>query len=102
MVDCFKGQPSASSEAVSYRIDPGKAKTGMDRLFSDGFKNADLVLSKMALLDNKQDFSTSGNKLQRHIYDYALTNSNIERQFVKELDTSSDVVVANRTALMIR
>src|SRR3546814_17021958 len=31
--------------------------------------------------------------LKRHIYDYALTDSKVERQFVKELDTSSDVVV---------
>jgi type III restriction enzyme len=31
VVDCFKGQPPASSEAVSYRIDPGKAKAGTDR-----------------------------------------------------------------------
>jgi type III restriction enzyme len=30
---------------------------------------------------------------KRHIYDYVLTDSNIERQFVKELDTSSEVVV---------
>lgn len=53
VVDCFKGQPPASSEAVSYRIDPGKAKTGMDGLFSEaGFKNADLVLPDAALLDN--------------------------------------------------
>lgn len=55
VVDCFKGQPPASSEAISYRIDPGKAKTGMDSLFSEaGFKNADLVLSDTALLDNIQ------------------------------------------------
>ena len=40
-----------------------------------------------------QDFSKAGDKLQRHIYDYVLTDSNVERQFVKELDTSSDVVV---------
>lgn len=40
-----------------------------------------------------QDFSKAGGKLQRHIYDYVLTDSNVERQFVKELDTSSDVVV---------
>ena len=55
VVDCFKGQPSASSEAISYRIDPGKAKSGMDRLFSEaGFKNADLGLSDAALLSNIQ------------------------------------------------
>lgn len=41
----------------------------------------------------KQDFSKAGDKLQRHIYDYVLTDSNIEREFVKELDTCTDVVV---------
>ena len=41
----------------------------------------------------KQDLSKAGNKLERHIYDYVLTDSNIEREFVKELDTSKDVVV---------
>lgn len=41
----------------------------------------------------KQDLSAAGEKLQRHIYDYVLTDSNIEREFVKELDASSDVVV---------
>jgi type III restriction enzyme len=41
----------------------------------------------------KQDLSKAGSKLQRHIYDYVLTDSNIERKFVEELDTSKDVVV---------
>jgi len=41
----------------------------------------------------RQDFSHSGGKLQRHIYDYVLTDSKVERQFVNELDASSDVVV---------
>lgn len=53
VVDCFKGQPPASTEAISYRIDPGKAKKGTEDLFTEaGFKNADLVLSDTALLDN--------------------------------------------------
>jgi type III restriction enzyme len=41
----------------------------------------------------KQDLSKAGDKLQRHIYDYVLTDSNIEREFVKELDSSADIVV---------
>jgi type III restriction enzyme len=41
----------------------------------------------------KQDLSKAGNKLERHIYDYVLTDSNVERKFVEELDTSKDVVV---------
>lgn len=62
VVDCFKGQPPASSEAISYRIDPGKAKAKTDSLFSDaGFKNADLVLSDVALLDNIQQVQRQQN-----------------------------------------
>ena len=41
----------------------------------------------------KQDFSKAGDKLKRHIYDYVITDSGIERDFVKELDTCSEVVV---------
>lgn len=41
----------------------------------------------------KQDFSKAGDKLRRHIYDYVITDSGIERDFVKELDTCTDVVV---------
>ncbi|MHB1880767.1 MAG: type III restriction-modification system endonuclease [Acidithiobacillus sp.] len=56
VVDCFKGQPPASVEAMTYRVDPGKARQGVEDLFSgDGFKNADLVLSDAALLTNIHD-----------------------------------------------
>jgi len=41
----------------------------------------------------RQDFSQAGEKLKRHIYDYALTDSNTERAFVQQLDTARDVVV---------
>ena len=41
----------------------------------------------------KQDFSKLGAKLDRHIYDYVLTDSNTEREFVKVLDTACEVVV---------
>ncbi len=60
VVDCFKGQPSASTEAISYRIDPGKVKTN-SLFFDAGFKNADLVLSDAALLDNIQQVQRQQN-----------------------------------------
>ena len=40
----------------------------------------------------KQDFSKSGAKLDRHVYDYVLTDSDTERKFVKELDTAAEVM----------
>ena len=41
----------------------------------------------------KQDFAKAGDKLKRHVYDYVVTDSKIERDFVTELDTSQEVVV---------
>lgn len=41
----------------------------------------------------KIDFSKAGEKLNRHIYDYVCTDSKIEREFAKALDTSEEVVV---------
>lgn len=41
----------------------------------------------------KQDFSKAGAKLQRHIYDFVVTDSQLERDFVTVLDTCNEVVV---------
>jgi type III restriction enzyme len=41
----------------------------------------------------KQDFAKAGEKLRRHVYDYAVTDSKKEREFVTTLDTSSEVEV---------
>jgi type III restriction enzyme len=40
-----------------------------------------------------QDFSRATAKLKNHVYDYAITDSGVEREFVKELDTSNEIVV---------
>lgn len=40
-----------------------------------------------------QDFSHASAKLKNHVYDYAITDSDVERKFVEELDVSSEVVV---------
>ena len=80
VVDCFKGQPPASAEAISYRIDPGRAKKGTEDLFSDsGFKNADLALTDLALLDNIQQVQR-GQNLPRSgtLDDFFTVNGNRE------------------------
>ena len=41
----------------------------------------------------KQDFANAGSKLTKHIYDYVVTDSKVEREFVTELDTSNEVAV---------
>lgn len=41
----------------------------------------------------KQELTNAGGKLKKHIYDYVVTDSKIERDFVTELDTSTEVAV---------
>jgi type III restriction enzyme len=41
----------------------------------------------------RENFAKAGAKLKRHIYDYAFTQSKVERDFVTELDVSNEVVV---------
>ena len=41
----------------------------------------------------KQDLTHAGEKLTKHIYDYVVTDSKIERSFVTDLDTSTEVAV---------
>ncbi|OUS94581.1 type III restriction-modification system endonuclease [Rhodococcus sp. NCIMB 12038] len=41
----------------------------------------------------KQDFAEAGDKLRKHIYDYVVTDSKVERDFVNEIDTSNEVAV---------
>ena len=40
-----------------------------------------------------RDFSRATAKLKNHIYDYAIVDSEVEKEFVNELDKSSEVVV---------
>lgn len=40
-----------------------------------------------------QDFTKAGEKLRKHIYDYVITDSTTERDFVTELDSSHEVAV---------
>ena len=42
---------------------------------------------------SKQDFSKASGILKRHVYDYVITDSKTERDFIQDLDKSSEVVV---------
>jgi type III restriction enzyme len=41
----------------------------------------------------KQELANAAGKLTKHIYDYVVTDSKVERDFVTELDTSTEVAV---------
>lgn len=76
VVDCFKGQPPASREAISYRIDPGKQAKGQtigSTVASDaGFRNADLFLSGTFFHEKSgklvYERSSASSSMQEHVY----------------------------------
>ncbi len=88
----FKTNPESFIAEATRLINEQKATVLIEHLAYDPVEDK-YDLDIFTAGQTKQDFSKAGNKLKRHIYDYALTDSNIERAFVKELDTCSEVVV---------
>ncbi len=42
---------------------------------------------------SRQDFKKASDQLKKHVYDYVITDSKVERNFVQEIDNSDEVVV---------
>lgn len=88
----FKQNPEHFIAETSRLINEQKATMIIERLSYDSTAethNIDIFTAAQS----KQDFSKAGEKLKHHIYDYVVTDSKVERNFVQELDTSSEVVV---------
>ena len=88
----FKTNPESFIAEAVRLINEQKATVIIEHLAYDPTEDK-FDLDIFTTGQTKKDFSNAGEKLQRHIYDYVLTDSNIEREFVKELDTCTDVVV---------
>lgn len=88
----FKQNPEHFIAEASRLINEQKAAMVIEKLQYDETNDSYGVDIFMAS-QSKQDFSKAGEKLTNHIYDYAITDSKTERQFVTELDTSEEVVV---------
>ena len=88
----FRTNPESFIAEAIRLINEQKATVIIEHLAYDPVEDK-FELDIFTTRQTKQDFSKAGDKLQRHIYDYVLTDSKIERNFVKELDTSHEVVV---------
>ena len=88
----FKQNPEHFITECARLINEQKATVIVEHLTYDTLED---TYGTAIFTDNqtKQDFAKAGNKLQRHVYDYVVTDSTIERSFVTELDTSEEVVV---------
>jgi type III restriction enzyme len=88
----FKQNPEHFISEAARIIAEQKAAMVIERLAYDEVDeqyNVDIFTANQT----GQDFSRATAKLKNHVYDYAITDSNVEREFVKELDTSSEVTV---------
>lgn len=88
----FKQNPESFIAEASSIINEQKATMIIEHLSYDVISD---TFDTNIFTDNqtRQDFSKTGSKLKKHIYDYVLTDSKNERTFVEELDTSTEVVV---------
>jgi len=88
----FKQNPEHFIAEGSRLINEQKATIIIERLSYDNIAEThDIDIFTAG--QSKQDFTKASEKLKNHIYDYVITDSKVEREFVKELDTSTEVVV---------
>lgn len=88
----FKENPEHFIAEASRIIAEQKATMVIERLAYDGLEeryDVDIFTANQT----GQDFSKASAKLKRHVYDYVVTDSEIERKFAGELDTANEVVV---------
>lgn len=88
----FKQNPEHFIAESSRLINEQKATMIVERLSYDNSTEA-YDIDIFTAGQSRQDFTRASEKLKNHIYDYAITDSEVERVFVKALDTSAEVVV---------
>lgn len=88
----FKQNPEHFISEARRIINEQKAATVIEDLVYD--KTEDRYDTDIFVADQAgKDFSRAIGKLRNHIFDYAITDSDVEREFVQELDTSSEITV---------
>ena len=92
LLDQYKTNPEDFIAKATRLINEQKATVIVEHLAYDAISETH-SLDIFTKEKPRMDFNKAGEKLNHHIYDYVFTDSNIERNFVKELDTSKDVVV---------
>lgn len=88
----FKQNPEHFITEASRLINEQKATVIIERLTYDEIAES-YDMNIFTTGQSKQDFTKASEKLKNHIYDYVITDSNVEREFIKELDSCEDVVV---------
>ena len=91
----FKENPEEFILNISKLINEEKANTVIKHLSYDSLneKYDNALFTSNAEKINLED---SKNKLNKHVFDYVKTGSQVERKFVEQLDISSDIIVYSK------
>ncbi len=91
----FAKNPEQFIADASHLIQEQKAIAIIERLTYDATEDRyDAELFTAGETGN--DFKKATEKLKNHVYDYAIVDSQVERDFVRDLDTSTEVVVYSK------
>jgi len=91
----FKQNPEQFITEVARHINEQKATAIIEHLSYD---TLDEKYDSSIFTENQtaRDLSKAGDKLKKSVYEYIVTDSQVERSFVTELDTSEEVVVYSK------
>ena len=91
----FQQNPEQFISEASRLIKEQKATAIVERLsYNVVDERYDMAIFTAAQTGN--DFSKATDKLKKHVYDYAMLDSKVERDFVAELDASAEVTVYSK------
>ncbi|MDO6732466.1 DEAD/DEAH box helicase family protein [Marinovum sp. 2_MG-2023] len=91
----FNRNPEQFIAEAAHRINEQKAGAIVEQLTYSAIEDEyDSTIFTAGETGN--DFKKATDKLNHHVYDYAIVDSDVERRFVKDLDTSSEVVVYSK------
>ncbi len=91
----YRQNPEQFISEISRLINEQKATTIIEKLtynFVDDFYDIDIFTAAQT----GSNFSKMTRKLNKHVFDYAIVDSEVECKFAEDLDTSSEVIVFSK------
>lgn len=91
----FAKNPEQFIADASHMIQEQKATAIIEKLTYDALEER-YSSELFAAGETGNDFKKATDNLKNHVYDYAIVDSKVERDFVRDLDTSAEVVVYSK------
>ena len=89
----FKINPEHFISEASRLINEQKATTLINHISYDLLEERHSLAEVFTLEQAGQDFNDATEKLKKHVYNYVVTDSQVEREFAEKLDVSHEIAV---------